>query len=497
VSRLRFVACIGGADVGVGWNTAAVINEMTPDLPDAPAGSLPPRAQAELAGTAWEGLPHVCTGQHGVPDTPDILGAVLATDPARRVRAVGDLYRLLLNREQVFPATAPAALVLARLLDDPRTLAEGRWERRAGRRSLRAELLNWLASFADIARLDVEDGVGTTQDLAAARAARPILHDHIADFCDDDEPLVREAALAATALLLADPALASSVPRYAPAVREVLAVSADSYYRWIARERLAAWGKDVTGLVTAEDERRAALDRAGELAEDPFGQDQEQAIRWLEEQPEDTAAPERLGRRREDRTTPRSAASQESAPEPPVVAPGSEAGYCGPWQIAREEERAEWTFTPYVGVGPLNFGMTLEEITRVLGEGPAVSSYSHHGEDQQLNYADFTESGIRALFHDNRLGCVAADALTGPQVRLDAAPLTGCAPSQVEDWLVHRPTRPGSLAYSVAGDPVFADLGLAIRSQRAGDVVLTRPLFLLHDWLDLWHALPSEEWNCS
>ncbi|WP_406838725.1 hypothetical protein ACICHK_25645 [Streptomyces sp. AHU1] len=473
-----------------------MINEMTPDRSGAPAGSLPPRAQAELAGTAWEELPHVCTGRHGVPDTPDVLGAVLATDPARRVRAVGDLYRLLLNREQVFPATAPAALVLVRLLDDPRTLAEDRWEGRAGRRSLRAELLNWLASFADIARLDVEEGVGTAQDLAAARTARPTLHDRIADFCDAGDPLVREAALAATALLLADPALAPSVPQYAPAVREVLAVSADSYYRWIARERLAAWGEDVTGFVTAEKERRAALDRAGELAEDPFG-DQEQAIRWLEEQPEDTAAPERPGRRCEDRTTPLPATPHGPVPEPPVAAAGSEAGYHGPWRIAREEERAEWTFTPYVGVGPLHFGMTLEEITRVLGEGPAVSSYSHHGENQRLNHADFTESGIRALFHDGRLGCVAADALTGPQVRLDAAPLTGCAPSHVEDWLVHRTTRPGSLAYSVAGDPVFADLGLAIRSQRAGDIVLTRPLFLLHDWLDLWHALPGEEWICS
>src|SRR4051812_6890880 len=85
VSRLRSVARIG-------WNTAVVINEMTPDLSGAPASSLPPRAQAELAGTAWEELPHVCTGRHGVPDTPDILGAVLAADPARRVRAVGDLY---------------------------------------------------------------------------------------------------------------------------------------------------------------------------------------------------------------------------------------------------------------------------------------------------------------------------------------------------------------------------------------------------------------------
>ncbi|MFJ5828401.1 hypothetical protein [Streptomyces sp. NPDC093089] len=475
-----------------------MINETTPDLPVFPAGALPPRAQEELAGTAWEELPHVCTGRHGVPDTPDILGAVLATDPARRARAVGDLYRLLLNRERVFPATAPAALVLARLLDDPRTLAEDRWGGRAGRRPLRAELLNWLASFADIARLDVEDGAGTAQDLAAARAARPVLHDRIADFCDADDPLVREAALAATALLLAAPALASSVPRYAPAVREVLAVSADSYHRWIARERLAAWGEDVTGLVAAEEERRAALDRAGELAEDPFsGREQKQAIRRLEEQPEDTAAPERFGRRREDRIAALPAAPREPTPEPPVAAPGSGTGYRGPWRVAPEEERAEWTFTPYVGVGPLHFGMTLEEITLVLGEGPAVSSYSHHGEDRQLDYADFTESGVRTLFHDDRLGCVAADALTGPQVRLDAAPLTGCAPSRVEDWLVHRTTRPGSLAYSVAGDPVFADLGLAIRSQRAGDVVLTRPLFLLHDWLDLWHALPSEEWNCS
>lgn len=146
---------------------------MTDAVP-APRGDQP---EAELAGTAWEELPHVCTGRHGVPDTPDVLGAVLAADPAHRVRAVGDLYRLLLHQKRVFPATAPAALVLAGLLDDPRTLAEDRWEGRAGRRSLRAELLNWLASFADIARLDVEDGVGTAQNLAAARAARPILHD--------------------------------------------------------------------------------------------------------------------------------------------------------------------------------------------------------------------------------------------------------------------------------------------------------------------------------
>ncbi|MYV46790.1 hypothetical protein GT031_14560 [Streptomyces sp. SID2888] len=474
------------------------MDERTANRPDASVGSLPPTARAELAGTVWEELPHFCTDRHGVPDKPDILIGVLAADRARRVRAVGDLYRLLLHQERLFPASAPAALVVAGLLDDPRTLAEDRWERRANRRSLRAELLNWLARFADIARLDVEDGVGAARDLAAARAARPVIQDRIADFCEDDDPQVREAAPAATALLLADPALASSVPRYAPAVRAVLAVSVDSYHRWIARERLAAWGEDVTGLVAAEEKHRAALDRARDLADDPFGEGQEQAIRWLEEQPEDTAAPDRPGRRREDRTAPVQAAPHESAPEPPVAAPGSEAGYRGPRRIARDEERAEWDFTPYAGVGPLHFGMTLEEITGALGGRPTVLSSSRHGEDHELDFADFTVTGIRALFRDSRLGCVAVNALTGPQVRLDAAPLTGCAPSQVEDWLVHRTTaRPGSLMYSPAADPVFADLGLAIRSQRAGDAVLTRPLFLHYDWLDLWHSLPSEEWNCS
>ncbi|MEU7027999.1 hypothetical protein AB0A60_15080 [Streptomyces sp. NPDC046275] len=97
---------------------------------------------------------------------------------------------------------------------------------------------------------------------------------------------------------------------------------------------------------------------------------------------------------------------------------------------------------------------------------------SYQGEGQRPNcvdhadYADFAGTGIRALFSYGLLGCVAVAALVGPQVRRDGAPLTGCEPSRVEDWLVRRPARPGSVSYSVAGDPVFADLGL--RSARSG-----------------------------
>jgi hypothetical protein len=427
-----------------------------------------------------------------VPDTSGVVAAMLAADPTDRVRAVGNLYRLLLNRGRVFPATAPAALIIATLLDDPRTLAVARWERRAGERPLRAELLNWVAAFADVARLDATERLGAPQDLAAARAARPALHSQIAPFCEDDDPRVREAAVAATALLLADPLLASSIPRHAPFVRNVLATSADSYYRWIARERLAAWGEDVEGLIVAEDERRATLAKAGGVAEDPWDEGQEAAISWLAEQPLDTAAQELPGRWHPDWTAIEPAAPPEPAPEEPVAVPGRQPGHHGPWRIARGEERTEWTFTPFVGVGPLHFGMTLEEITDALDEQPTVTSHSHDGGRQQLDYADFAATAIRVLFRDDRLGCVAVNALDGPQVRLDDVPLTGCVPSQLEDWLLRRIAR---LSFSVAGDPICTDLGLAIRSQRAGGIRLTRPLFLLREWHDLWHSLPPEEWN--
>ncbi|WP_329491772.1 hypothetical protein OG618_35690 [Kitasatospora sp. NBC_01246] len=457
--------------------------------------SLPSPASAKLTGTAWGELPHFCSGLHNVPDTPDILIGLLNDDHTCRARAVWNLYRLLLNQERVFPATAPAALVVAALLGDPRMLAGGRWERRAGRRPVRVDLLNWLASFADVARLGAEDGAGAPQDLAAARAARPTLHTHVAAFCEDDDPQVREAAVAATALLLADPALASSTPRYVPVVREVLARSADSYYRWIARERLESWGEDTTVLITAEGKYRAAVDRAHALAGDPFDESQGQAIRWLAEQPEDTAALDPPGRWHPDWAAPQRAAPHEPAPEPPTAVPASAPGYRGPWLIAGGEGRDEWTFTPYVGVGPLHFGMTLEEITAALGEeGSVSSSYAPGSDERRLDYADFRTAGVRALFRTDRLECVAVDALTGPQVRLGGVPLTGCVPSRLEDRLLHRAAH-GRLMYSPAADPLFPDLGLAIRSQRAGDVNLTRPLFLLHDWLDLWHSLPSEEWN--
>jgi hypothetical protein len=40
----------------------------------------------------------------------------------------------------------------------------------------------------------------------------------------------------------------------------------------------------------------------------------------------------------------------------------------------------------------------------------------------------------------------------------------------------------------------MVDLGLVMRVQRAGDVVLSRPLFLIREWaVDIWESLPGFE----
>ncbi|MEU3562330.1 hypothetical protein [Kitasatospora sp. NPDC006786] len=77
---------------------------------------------------------------------------------------------------------------------------------------------------------------------------------------------------------------------------------------------------------------------------------------------------------------------------------------------------------------------------------------------------------------------------------MDGTPLTGGLPHVVENRLAHRPAR-SDPRYSSAGALSVSGYGLAIRSQCVGDIEPTRPLFLPHEWLDLWHYLPREEWD--
>lgn len=160
----------------------------------------------------------------------------------------------------------------------------------------------------------------------------------------------------------------------------------------------------------------------------------------------------------------------------------------GIWDVKPDGERECWSFTALVGVGPLRFGMTPQDVAAALGTTPGMSGQGA---------GHFTGIGVTTYDRHERLEGVAVDALRGPQVTLDGTALVAQVPSVMEDWILdHIGTRGLDLCYTHAGDPGSADLGLILRAQRAGDVVLTRPLFLVREWvMNSWDCVPGQEWK--
>ncbi|WP_431879197.1 hypothetical protein [Micromonospora marina] len=101
----------------------------------------------------------------------------------------------------------------------------------------------------------------------------------------------------------------------------------------------------------------------------------------------------------------------------------------------------------------------------------------------------------------NGLAGVAVNALRGPQVRLDGLRLVGQRPSRLEhDFTAHLAAHSLELRYSQGGDPCAPQLGPVLRAQRAGDVVLSRPVMVAKAWAEgCWDVsgghIPTREWK--
>ncbi|MEV6966172.1 hypothetical protein AB0M47_13740 [Hamadaea sp. NPDC051192] len=151
-----------------------------------------------------------------------------------------------------------------------------------------------------------------------------------------------------------------------------------------------------------------------------------------------------------------------------------------------DDERMRWEFRPLAGVGPLRFGMTCTEVVRVLYPGRGLSLRS---------FGELHEHGVTVYCSDDALFCVAVDGLIGPQVTLDGERLVGRVPSQLEQWAFgYREQRDLTLRYSHAADPELFELGLILRVQRAGDSVISRPVFLAEPADVPWDVVPRREW---
>src|SRR4051812_4797534 len=112
---------------------------------------------------------------------------------------------------------------------------------------------------------------------------------------------------------------------------------------------------------------------------------------------------------------------------------------------------------------------------------------------------EYREFGLKLYYREERLSCVVVDALRGPQVFADGMALVGRVPSMLEQWMLHRAeTREpySELTYMAAGVPGSNTLGVVIDVQRAGDHLLTRPVFIPPEAMDdLSHFLPRDAWS--
>ncbi|MEU5594520.1 hypothetical protein [Streptomyces sp. NPDC020298] len=175
----------------------------------------------------------------------------------------------------------------------------------------------------------------------------------------------------------------------------------------------------------------------------------------------------------------------------------------GIWDVKKDHERTQWTFVPNVSAGPIRFGMTPDEVSEALTSTATISRQAYEtwpvSDKPLVVEAQFTELGVTAYYEreGQTLAGVAVDALAGPQVTLDGTPLVAQIPSEAETWLVkHTEAHELDLLFTHAADPGSADLGLIMRAQRAGDVVLTRPVFLIREWAEnSWDCIPGSEWS--
>jgi hypothetical protein len=166
-----------------------------------------------------------------------------------------------------------------------------------------------------------------------------------------------------------------------------------------------------------------------------------------------------------------------------------------------ETDRVQWTFTPFHTAGPLRFGMTHQEVVAALGGIRPAAWFSGLSSPGPVR-ASFHEVAVTTYYRESAtLACVAVDALHGPQVTMDGIRLTGRVPSELVDEFAEYAKRHGlRVAVSQHGDPGADALGLVLRTQQAGDILLTRPVFVAREWADRVSdvsegSVPQAEWS--
>ncbi|MFF3920442.1 hypothetical protein ACFYZB_45005 [Streptomyces sp. NPDC001852] len=172
-------------------------------------------------------------------------------------------------------------------------------------------------------------------------------------------------------------------------------------------------------------------------------------------------------------------------------------------------DRDEWSYAPAVGVGPLRFGMTVDEVveaTQVLGQTEVSECARRAAIFSPTWKVDVHGGGVTpsppavTAYVSQAVGlfCIAADAVHGPQVGHDGISLVGRDLSELErDAIAHAEAVDGHFRYTPEGYAGPDDPGVVMRGQLVGQVLRSRPLFMVtRDGANTeWDSLPSEEYR--
>ncbi|MBO2463161.1 hypothetical protein [Actinomadura violacea] len=167
--------------------------------------------------------------------------------------------------------------------------------------------------------------------------------------------------------------------------------------------------------------------------------------------------------------------------------------------------RPVWALTPLESVGPLHFGMRMDDVAAALPGVIELRRFQAGPHSPQILGVQFGTGRAAPAVHTyfdeaGRLFCVAVDAARGPQVAFEGLELTAAIPAELEQSLLDVARSTGlSVAYGPRGNPGINELGLVLRVQETDGSVATRPVLVGRDWADRcvddWEGwIPECEW---
>ncbi|MFJ6574078.1 hypothetical protein ACIQNU_42470 [Streptomyces sp. NPDC091292] len=168
----------------------------------------------------------------------------------------------------------------------------------------------------------------------------------------------------------------------------------------------------------------------------------------------------------------------------------------GAWPVRADRDRPRWEWTPLERIGPLEFGMSPQQVVAALnGEAPAARRGRYpYGEPWEsigqwyLLTDRFDRTGVTALYTYREglpaLGAVQVHGRSGPQVEFAGIPLIGMVPSVVEEALIQYCDDHGLETTSGPSGLGSEQLNMYVGATSAGDAAISEARFCAPGWYD-------------